>query len=52
MIDSHLFFGNALDLDPAQISWPRALDMNDRALRRVTVSVGQRAKGQIAKQDS
>ena len=24
MVDSHLFFGNALDLDPAQITWPRA----------------------------
>ena len=39
MIDSHLFFGNALDLDPAQITWPRAMDMNDRALRRIKVSV-------------
>lgn len=45
MIDSHLFFGNALDLDPAQISWPRALDMNDRALRHVTVSVGSEREG-------
>ena len=40
MIDSHLFFGNALDLDPAQITWPRAMDMNDRALRRIEVSTG------------
>jgi formate--tetrahydrofolate ligase len=39
MIDAHLFHGNALDLDPAQITWPRALDMNDRALRRVIVGV-------------
>ena len=39
MIDSHLFFGNALDLDPGEITWPRAMDMNDRALRHVTVSV-------------
>ncbi len=42
MIDAHLFHGNALDLDPAQITWPRALDMNDRALRRVTLSVGDK----------
>lgn len=41
LVDSHLFFGNALDLDPEQITWPRALDMNDRALRRVVVSAGQ-----------
>jgi len=45
MIDSHLFFGNPLDLDPDQITWPRALDMNDRALRHVTVSVGGKGEG-------
>jgi formate--tetrahydrofolate ligase len=50
MIDSHLFFGNALDLDPGQITWPRALDMNDRALRRITVSVG--AKGDWASRET
>ncbi len=44
LVDSHLFFGNALDLDPEQITWPRTLDMNDRALRRVVVSAGQANK--------
>ena len=39
LIDSHLFHGNELQLDPAAISWPRALDMNDRALRQIVVSV-------------
>ena len=39
LIDSHLFHGNALDLDPAAVTWPRALDMNDRALRNIVVSV-------------
>ena len=39
LIDSHLFHGNSLDLDPAAITWPRALDMNDRALRDIIVSV-------------
>jgi formate--tetrahydrofolate ligase len=39
LIDTHLFHGNDLDLDPAAISWPRTLDMNDRALRAVTLSV-------------
>ena len=39
LIDSHLFHGNDLNLDPAAITWPRALDMNDRALRTITVSV-------------
>ena len=39
LIDSHLFHGNDLQLDPAGITWPRTLDMNDRALRSVIVSV-------------
>ena len=39
LIDSHLFHGNDLDLDPNGITWPRTLDMNDRALRSITVSV-------------
>ncbi len=39
LIDSHMFYGNELDLDPNEITWPRTLDMNDRALRSITVSV-------------
>jgi formate--tetrahydrofolate ligase len=39
LVDSHMFHGNPLDLDPNGITWPRTLDMNDRALRNVTVSV-------------
>jgi formate--tetrahydrofolate ligase len=39
LIDSHMFHGNELDLDPNGITWPRTLDMNDRALRSITVSV-------------
>ena len=39
LIDSHLFHGNELNLDPNGITWPRTLDMNDRALRSITVSV-------------
>jgi formate--tetrahydrofolate ligase len=39
LVDSHMFHGNPLDLDPNGITWPRTLDMNDRALRSVTVSV-------------
>ena len=38
LVDSHLFHGNELDLDPDAISWPRTLDMNDRALRSIVVS--------------
>jgi formate--tetrahydrofolate ligase len=39
LIDSHMFHGNPIDLDPNGITWPRTLDMNDRALRNITVSV-------------
>jgi formate--tetrahydrofolate ligase len=39
LIDSHMFHGNELDLDPDSITWPRTLDMNDRALRNIIVSV-------------
>jgi formate--tetrahydrofolate ligase len=45
MIDAHMFHGNALDLDPAQISWPRALDVNDRALRNIAIAIGSKGDG-------
>jgi formate--tetrahydrofolate ligase len=45
MVDSHLFHGNELDLDPAQIAWPRTIDMNDRALRHIAVGLGAKGKG-------
>jgi formate--tetrahydrofolate ligase len=45
IVDSHLFFGNALDLDPAQITWPRAMDMNDRALRHISIALGSKGDG-------
>jgi len=45
MVDAHLFHGNELDLDPAQIAWPRALDMNDRALRHIAVSLDSKRDG-------
>lgn len=40
MLDNHLHFGNHLGIDLGAITWPRAVDMNDRALRRITVGVG------------
>ena len=45
LIDASLFHGNDLDLDPASITWPRSLDMNDRALRRITVQAGGKRDG-------
>lgn len=43
MFDNHIFRGNELDIDPDKIYFRRCLDMNDRALRNVTV--GQRGEG-------
>ncbi|MCX7894242.1 MAG: formate--tetrahydrofolate ligase, partial [Burkholderiales bacterium] len=45
MIDAHLHHGNALGIDVDEITWPRALDMNDRALRHVIVGLGGKANG-------
>src|SRR5207248_9453623 len=41
MIDSHLHYGNALGFDPDRITWPRAMDMNDRALRQIQLGQGK-----------
>jgi formate--tetrahydrofolate ligase len=40
MIDNHLNFGNPLGLDPRAITWPRTIDMNDRALRSAVIGLG------------
>ena len=40
MLDNHLHHGNALGLDPRRILWPRTIDMNDRALRSIVISLG------------
>lgn len=45
LIDNHLHQGNALRIDPRRITWKRALDMNDRALRHVTIGLGGPAQG-------
>ncbi len=45
MIDNHIYWGNALGLDTRRIAWRRALDMNDRALRHITGSLGGVANG-------
>ncbi|HVT98173.1 MAG TPA: formate--tetrahydrofolate ligase, partial [Acidobacteriaceae bacterium] len=45
LIDAHLFHGNDLDIDPASISWPRAMDMNDRALRRILIEIDGKRDG-------
>ncbi|MFS8037622.1 formate--tetrahydrofolate ligase [Xanthobacter sp. AM11] len=45
LIDNHIHWGNALDLDARRISWRRVMDLNDRALRAVTVGLGGPANG-------
>ena len=45
LIDAHLFHGNDLNLDPERITWPRTMDMNDRALRRIAVSLDSKKDG-------
>ena len=45
MLDNHVYWGNALDIDPRRVSWRRVLDMNDRALRRMVSSLGGVANG-------
>jgi formate--tetrahydrofolate ligase len=45
LIDNHIYFGNALDIDVERISWKRVMDMNDRALRKITVGLGGRTNG-------
>jgi formate--tetrahydrofolate ligase len=40
MLDNHIYWGNALGLDARRIAFRRALDMNDRALRQITQSLG------------
>jgi formate--tetrahydrofolate ligase len=45
MIDNHLHHGNALGLDSRRITWPRTIDMNDRALRDCVIGLGGAANG-------
>jgi len=47
MIDNHINHGNALDIDPRRIQWKRVVDMNDRALRHITVGMGGVANGYL-----
>ena len=44
MIDNHIYWGNALEIDERRIVWRRVMDMNDRALRDTVVSLGRRVE--------
>ena len=45
MLDNHIHWGNALDIDTRRVAWRRAVDMNDRALREIVVGLGGPANG-------
>ncbi len=45
LIDNHIHHGNALNIDLRRITWKRVMDMNDRALRKITVGMGGPGNG-------
>jgi formate--tetrahydrofolate ligase len=45
MIDNHIYWGNELEIDTRRVVWRRVVDMNDRALRQITCSLGGVANG-------
>jgi formate--tetrahydrofolate ligase len=45
MIDNHIYWGNALDIDSRRVVWRRVMDMNDRALRDMVASLGGVSNG-------
>src|SRR3954469_4160865 len=47
MLDNHLQQGNELRIDPRRVTWPRTIDMNDRALRNVVIGMGGAMDGVV-----
>jgi formate--tetrahydrofolate ligase len=45
MVDNHVYWGNKLDIDTRRVTWRRAVDMNDRALREIVTALGGAANG-------
>ncbi len=45
MIDNHIYWGNQQEIDVRRVQWRRVVDMNDRALRQINVSLGGVANG-------
>ncbi|WP_166417352.1 formate--tetrahydrofolate ligase [Cochlodiniinecator piscidefendens] len=45
MIDNHIYWGNSLEIDTRRVAWRRVVDMNDRALRQITASLGGVSNG-------
>ena len=51
LIDNHIYWGNKLDIDPENIVWKRVVDLNDRALRKITINL-EKLKANIPRTDS
>ena len=47
MLDNHIQQGNALGIDPRQVTWKRCVDMNDRALRNIVIGLGRKVDGVV-----
>jgi formate--tetrahydrofolate ligase len=45
MVDNHIYWGNELEIDTRRVVWRRVVDMNDRALRQITASLGGVSNG-------
>ncbi len=45
IIDNHIHHGNELNIDPRRITWRRVMDLNERALRQITLGLGGKANG-------
>ncbi|MDH3666863.1 MAG: formate--tetrahydrofolate ligase [Paracoccaceae bacterium] len=45
MVDNHIYWGNSLEIDTRRVVWRRVVDMNDRALRQITASLGGVSNG-------
>lgn len=45
LLDNHLHQGNKLNIDPKRVLWRRAIDMNDRSLREITIGLGKKGNG-------
>ncbi|MBW6514589.1 MAG: formate--tetrahydrofolate ligase [Candidatus Syntrophosphaera sp.] len=45
LVDNHIYYGNALNIDPRRITWKRVLDVNDRMLRKIVIGLGGSKQG-------
>src|SRR5699024_8287301 len=45
LVDNHIHQGNALGIDPRRVQWKRVVDVNDRALRKITIGLGGPTQG-------